>query len=633
MSALRILWKKEWLQHRVVLTVMALLMALLFVLQLGGLVASGQVLSQLEALRLFLIPTLPPAALVLGHRLVVQEYYGHTQRFVESLPIGTGRLELTKLLFGLLYLYGLVGTALGVAVFIASGQEPIEARFAAIMAGRAAGYVWALWGVVFMMGFLGRLRVPLYVALAAGLLFLDRATPFEFWRFGPLNLVNAHTFAFERTSFPWQDFAIAVGLGLGAVLVALLLAYLRDGSVVEMLAQPMSQREKSFTFLLVVGVLGAVAFAGPDILAEPYRFDAQEVVTDRDNKVEVLYLDESLRHEGERWAQHLASVRRELRAALGWEQDQLWLRLALEPTMPTEVDTVRMDRKSGIVLRTDYRSDRIEDAATLTALMVHQLIALQSGERTMVEAKHWVLDGFSRWWAERYYQWEVSPALLHGLVVAKQLEPTAADVRAWDVLSERVGERGSTALAYTLLRALEELQGRGAVLRLARAVFAGSEARGLAGWWQDRAHPLPVVFEETTGMSYGRFFLRFGAWYRAQLQQPRIAHALARVPEGTARFDASNRREGVKVAARLEQPPGTELVCELRHIDLPPYDEPMPQDEPRKREILWPPEQAEYRTALMGTYSPGQRLFVAFDCRVDVLRAPLRLGVRRMTVR
>src|SRR6185436_12712021 len=197
MAVTRTLFAKELRQHGAALAGISALLALAFSLGRSLMAREARVLSELEVVSSFALGPLVAAALYLGHRLVVAEHYGRTQRFVEALPVRRGHLALVKAVFGLVWieLWAAFALLLGVA---GATTEPIGSRFLGILAARLGLYAFALWGVVFLLGFFGRLRLPLGGALVALALVLDRSTAWRLEAFGPLALIQRTTFAFER---------------------------------------------------------------------------------------------------------------------------------------------------------------------------------------------------------------------------------------------------------------------------------------------------------------------------------------------------------------------------------------------------------------------------------------------------
>src|SRR5205823_5445901 len=77
-----------------------------------GSIVTGEAGNPLEALRSFLLTFSIPIALVTCNRLVVREYQGKTQLFLESLPLTRARMILVKYVFGLTIVGGFVAIAL-----------------------------------------------------------------------------------------------------------------------------------------------------------------------------------------------------------------------------------------------------------------------------------------------------------------------------------------------------------------------------------------------------------------------------------------------------------------------------------------------------------------------------------------
>ena len=138
-------------------------------------------------------------------------------------------------------------------------REPVDARFVAIMAARLGVFVFALWGVVFLLGFFGRLRVALAGARRPrpgdpGSLHHLRPGAAS----APSPSSPARPSASSASTSPggrWPEAAAIGALGLAA---GWALARVREGSVVEALARPLAARE--LAALLVVGVGGGAAF-------------------------------------------------------------------------------------------------------------------------------------------------------------------------------------------------------------------------------------------------------------------------------------------------------------------------------------------------------------------------------------
>jgi hypothetical protein len=87
MAATIALFRKELRQHGPALVGVSALLVLVWLMGSATQDKEARVLSALQLVPSFAAVALSAAALYLGHRLVVAEYYGRTQRFVESLPV------------------------------------------------------------------------------------------------------------------------------------------------------------------------------------------------------------------------------------------------------------------------------------------------------------------------------------------------------------------------------------------------------------------------------------------------------------------------------------------------------------------------------------------------------------------
>jgi hypothetical protein len=147
MAAIRALLVKELRQHGGAVGLGTLLLGLAWAVAQLSFSQEARTVTVLQVVSGFAMFPLAAAALWLGHRLVVTEYYARTQRFVEALPIRRGLMALAKAAFGLVVLESWALLALAAGSWTASHTEPIGLRFLGIMAARLGVFVFALWGV------------------------------------------------------------------------------------------------------------------------------------------------------------------------------------------------------------------------------------------------------------------------------------------------------------------------------------------------------------------------------------------------------------------------------------------------------------------------------------------------------
>jgi ABC-type transport system involved in multi-copper enzyme maturation permease subunit len=167
------LLRKEAREHGPVLAATAAIGALALFTMLGVAENSG---GRFVGLTRFLLTIGPLIALVLANRLLVREYTGRTQFFLETLPIGRARVFATKWLLGcgLMLLTGWV--AWRVALAYARRTEVLAAADAIGVLGCAATFCVTVWSFAALAGMLGRYRYLAWAtAVAAALLAINIA--------------------------------------------------------------------------------------------------------------------------------------------------------------------------------------------------------------------------------------------------------------------------------------------------------------------------------------------------------------------------------------------------------------------------------------------------------------------------
>jgi hypothetical protein len=271
------LLKKELWEHGGVFLALAVLLSGVFMMLLLAMIAAPRTITTFEVHVWFVRFFLTLTALALGRRLVVREYHGRTQLFLEALPMRRIEMLLTKLLSGTFVVIAIGLASLAMTATIAGLREPVTIGWVALIALRTTIFAITVYSFFFTMGLLGRWRFAVYAALAVGLWILDEATAFEIGRFGPIALVGER-FVLERESFPVTDALVSLGLAAGLVTSGLVLAMIREGSVAEALSRRMSQREKVAVGMFAIAGLTIGGVAEEKAEKEPFDFTEEEVV-------------------------------------------------------------------------------------------------------------------------------------------------------------------------------------------------------------------------------------------------------------------------------------------------------------------------------------------------------------------
>jgi hypothetical protein len=103
---------------------------------------SGSVVSYLTLTSVFATAVLVIIAFLIGQKLIIQEYYGQTQRFVEALPIKRGYMSVVKFVVGFASLLVLAVGVWLYSILLARSHEPVSGQFAWFMFLRLTVYVF-----------------------------------------------------------------------------------------------------------------------------------------------------------------------------------------------------------------------------------------------------------------------------------------------------------------------------------------------------------------------------------------------------------------------------------------------------------------------------------------------------------
>ncbi len=644
MRRLTALLGKELRQHAAIGLALFACLGLAYALLLLGMMLGNETVSLMQAHASFLF-FLALAGAVLGNRLVVGEYYGRTQLFVEALPLARWEMVALKYLLGLAVLLLAAGLSLATTAMAALSREAIDVRFLAIVAARSASFVCFVWSFFFAMGFIGRFRVAIYIAILLALGVVDQMTELELQHFGPLAVLDNNTLPFEREVMPATAVAQTLALGAGLSALAFLLALINEGSVAEALARRMSLREKAVIGVLFVALTLAFAYLDERRDKEPYTFPEDEVVRSKALPLEVLYLLPERRSDA-------ATLLRRLEADLGALTRLLeWLdppaaRVAYSSSLDAGIyDLAELAENDGILVRANFAPEAGFDPRDFSAHLAGLMLDEATEGRARFEPKAWLRDAFAHWWSlrgragdadsiaglETLCQDGFTP-LLRALWAARAAPPSEDRLAAWLRYPERHGEDLAEALAMSGLLVLEEKHGRAAVLSLAREIFARQPAQDLRELIYEWRHPMAAVFERATALAWPDFI----AEWRAELERlgaaPACRLALAGVFEGSAWLEVeagAGALRDVVYGFRFVQPPPAGTLVTLLHGRLTPFDETLERRDLRREEKLWPAAEHEASWRLPGFYSQRSRAFLALEVESVVLGCPVRLHAER----
>jgi hypothetical protein len=624
--------EKELREHWAALAAVAIasLVGLLLIM-LSAVVRDDQG-SALAGLRVFLIMFVTIACLVLGNRLVVREYQGKTQLFLEALPLTRVRIITVKYLLGLGLLVAVVTIVLGLLTLLASRREFISMRFYQIVATRTYCFTLFLYSFFFVMGLLGRYRVAIYLVIFIGMAMIDSMTDLDLRHFGPVALVDER-FPFERDELPVQPLLVTLGMAVGFTVLAYLLALMREGSAAALLAQKMTHREKVFIAVLVLGML----FLGYlyDTKREKEPFDLSGAIVEQSHAASVKLAVGSVQEQdaGRRLSRR---VHDELAAVTEY------LNLAWSPpvfvTTRRDLDANRYElgtltESEGLLVRVNLSAANFDEKRFLAWLVREFLIAASRG-RARLEPKMWVLDGFGLFWVRRD---QAGSELLDDRMLALRALYGTADGfgdrerTEWLRFRERVGDDVAAAVAWSGLTTLSRQQGSERCQAFLRSMLGRAVDNDVRAWFTDRRYGLEDQLELTAGVRWPEFLK---AW-QAELDAARgQLPELARLPRLTAQVTfepLSPDTRVVKYRVTIEPPPPQDdSRVALLYASLGVFDEPVDPRDWEREEFDFSVEQ---EGELPGTRARGDRFISTLSLEVHELGCAVISGWSRQEIR
>lgn len=614
---LGLILKEVWQHAWVVLLLGAFVGFVQGVLLLGAAVGP-RTITMLEAHTTFMRFFLPVFALALGHRLVARELRDRTHRFLEALPLRRAEWLAAKLGIGLVVLVGLATLSLALAAAIALFKEPLTVRWLALIFVRSQVFALTLWCVVFAIDLTGRWRIPLYLAVALLLLFLDEGTALELERFGPFELVGV-TLVLERLDAPWVALAWSLAICAVAVAGGATLAFARDGTVAASLAERMSRREK-----VAVGVVLALALIGWDVAdpshgEAPFEFQSEHVLRHESARVDVLYLEPAHRPRAERLANALARDLSMLHERLGLDEAPGPVHVALRRSLdPHEYEEVpRQIDEDGVLVRADFVGDDRDpgrfDEARFRRFVLERVIAHLTDGRSDYEPHRWIAIGTAELIAAR----GLEPDLRAARWWTRRRRPTYAALDRLTRTEQRFGPDVARAIAASAAWTVVERHGEDAWTGLAREVLDAPSPIGLVEVLGARVTPARERFASRVPIA------PFESSWAEDLRGPSGAPRT----EGFIRIE---REEGalrtVRWGVRFAGDDPAEHECALLHGAVGPFDRAVARDALTREVSACDAVGGEGRR-LVGRYSAGDRVLLAVE--IDAIEAHLRLVTLR----
>jgi ABC-2 family transporter protein len=460
--------QKEWHQHRLLMFFSSLLLISGLVCFLGMNLLRDVGGSDFYILSWVLWLLLPLHSLLLANALIADEFRQKTQIFLEGLPLSRSALLSVKYSLGLTISLLVALALLGLTIFFSFRSEAIASRFAGLLILKTALWAWFSWSAMFALGFLGRYRLIVGLAVLAALMFMKDPLEIPVDRYGPFELIGQQ-FPYERVVVPVVSLKETVLLIAGLTITGFWFGLARDASLASMLAEKMSSREKL--------AITAIVFGGLAVMSG---------VLDRISKTEPLYLpgavdtdyDYGMISAAAAVAQPtdaelnaLAAHSQAASQTLGEVAEYLGI-----IRMPMLFIVHRRDFETGKIERGDLSSQqgvlvRINalennpDDVEVQRYLIREVLSARQHRRLNSDTRGWVLHGFATWWPVRK---DISSVrqLLDSLPASDEkesaaIEPAGLLVNAdgfnrWLAWSEELGTRSSQLVAATAVTVLKQ---------------------------------------------------------------------------------------------------------------------------------------------------------------------------------
>ena len=455
------LLRKEAREHGPVLAATAVIAALALYAING---VAENVGGRFVGLARFLLTIGPLVALVLANRLLVREYTGRTQFFLETLPIGRARVFATKWLLGCGLMLSMAWLAWVVTLELARRTEVLAADETLGVLESVAAFSVAIWSFAALAGMLGRYRYLVWAAVVVAALLAIEIGGVQFFDLPIVRLLGQGVqmaTALPDTSAFVQALVVTVLCAAGAAALALV----GSGAMASTLAQRMTARERAFALVALIAVGTISATLEPKPVQPPFEITRGERFEGRSIRVGVLPAGALG-----------AEAARDLARAIADDSDALIEALALTVHPPVFVLAQQgMDRHvmqraalsaaDGIVLKVAPNAP----TENVRMLVAHSLVADATFGRGMKDDRHVLLDGLATYWATRddeavRERWWLRAAALP--------EPLGVrDLTAWAQTSERFGECESLALSFSVFDTLAQRLGRDATLASMKELF------------------------------------------------------------------------------------------------------------------------------------------------------------------
>ena len=616
---MRALFYKELREHRWVLLAMLLLLALGQAATLWGAGAMG---SPMVAYQKIVSIMAPLMALVLVNRLVVREYMGRTQLFLETLPVSRTQVLAVKWLLGGAVLSLAMLACFGATLFIARDKVMLTSHYVSLVAIRSASFVLFSYALAFAVGLTGRYRYVIWSVLLVCTVAADAVGQLPVANWPPLYMVQ-ESMVYERLALPSSAVLITCALGAALIVASFALALSAEGSLVVALSRRMSSREKSAVTIGFLALIMAITVIEARTPKPPFEL-VRAVRSESGPAVAVGIAGPPA------VAQRLANV---LSADLA--QMQAFLDLRSPPSLTALPDDALdggafqravLPNADGVVVRAAFTDDAF-DTEGFRAYALASWMQWHSRDRAAEENRRWLLDGAAQWLVARDLPQRQETLALRAAFAARLLQarPSGAGraVREWLGVREELGPCLADALAWRMVSSLAQQMGDARFRTLSRSVLAERPPGDARASLLDPgfARLLAQAGAPDQATLTRQFNQLFGA------EQARFAGTLDRIVLPQVSFTAQRMAaKALEVHYQVGQSAGEVPPFSVLYVTLGPWDGEIAAEALARVD-------STRAGVLPASFARGTRLFTAVERHEALLGCSVRLMARRWEVK
>jgi hypothetical protein len=616
---MRGLLRKEMREHRWALLAMLLVLA---IGQMATLMSANSMGSPMGAYQKLVSLFAPLMALLLANRLVVREYMGRTQLFLETLPVSRAQVIALKWLLGAALLFLAMAACLGVTLLAARGQVVLTPHYIALVAIRSEAFIFFSYALAFAIGLTGRYRHVLWGVLIGCIVLANGIGQAEPSQWPPFYLVQ-NSMVYERLQLPLRAVLITCAIAAALVAATFALALSAQGSLVVALSRRMTSREKSGVTIGILAIL--MGFSVIESRKSKPAFQLRNAVRSEAGPAVAVGIAGDP-PEALKLANLLSSDLVRLQSFLALPQAPPLAALPDDALDGDAFQRAALPNADGVVVRAAFTSDQF-DREGFRAYALAAAMHWHSRGRAAAEDKRWLLEGAAQWLVARDLPLQQEKLALRAAFAARLLQQrqrgAGSAIRQWLTVREELGSCLGDALAWRMVSSLAQQMGEQRFQDLSRKVLAVRlpfDARASL-FETSFAQQLVAAGAPDQAMLARQFDRLFSA------EQMRLASTLDQIAIPHVSFTARPMKgRTYEVHYQVGKADGATPPFSVRYVMLAPWDAEIPD------EVLGRVDTSR-AGVLPASLTRGTRLFTAIERREALLGCSVRLAARRWDVK